>query len=82
MKEKENMNIAFMGGSIDIRAQGSFVNQKTGEIVKYGPKVILSGISDEKGTIKPGVFLAMIEAVTTDEDAMSALQELADWKQN
>jgi hypothetical protein len=24
----------------------------------------------------------MIEAVTSDDDAMSALQELADWKQN
>ncbi|WP_342305889.1 hypothetical protein [Methanolobus sp. ZRKC5] len=50
MKEKENMDIAFMGGSIDIRAQGSFVNQKTGELVEHCSKVILSYISDDNDT--------------------------------
>ena len=76
------MNIAFIGGSIDIRAQGSFINQKTGELVKYGPKVILSGISDEKGTIKPNIFLNMLDAVQKDPEAMKALKELATWKPN
>lgn len=81
MQDKESMNVLFLGGSIGIKAQGTFTN-KNNELIKYGPKVDLSAIVDEKGVVNPGVFLNMLDAVQKDPTAIKALKECASWKPN
>lgn len=81
MKDKEVKTVVFMGGSFDIKAPGEFTNDKN-EIVKYGPKIDVSGIVDHKGIIKPEIFNNMLDAVQKDPEAMKAIKELAAWKPN
>ncbi|WP_340819011.1 hypothetical protein [Methanolobus sp. WCC4] len=81
MKDKEVKTLVFMGGSIDIKAQGEFTNDKN-EVVKYAPKIDVSTIVDHKGIIKPEIFNNMLDALSKDTDAKQAIKELASWKPN
>lgn len=81
MKDKEIKTVVFMGGSLDIKAPGEFTNDKN-EIVKYGPKIDVSGIVDHKGIIKPDIFDNLLDALSKDTEARKAIKELASWKPN
>ncbi|WP_406657395.1 hypothetical protein V7O62_02250 [Methanolobus sp. ZRKC2] len=69
--------VPFMGGKVVIKEGGSFQDNKTGNLVEYGPCVDLSAIVDSKKRVDPGTFKNMIEAVSKHPDAMKAVTALA-----
>jgi hypothetical protein len=68
--------VPFMGGSVVIKAGGSFNDPKTGQTVDYDPCVDMSAIVDIKGRVSPLVFRNMIDAVSKHPTAMKAVEVL------